>query len=83
MKTDHGEQQKRVQQHDEQQNTSTLMVTMKSSGIVPLISENIRLPSFISHPNGIVFRAFKRQRSMIKKKRYWDQNSSVIQMEWY
>ena len=26
-----------------------------------------RLPSFISHPNGIVLRVFKRQRSMIQK----------------
>ena len=29
-------------------------------------SEKIRLPSFISHPNGIVFCVFKRQRSMIE-----------------
>ena len=49
-----------------EQRTSALSVT----GIVPLKdlvgkSEKIRLPSFISHPNGIVLRVFKRQRSRI------------------
>ena len=47
---------------ERQVDTSTLM---KLGGK----SEKIRLPSFISHPNGNVFRAFKRQRSMIETKK--------------
>ena len=55
---------------ERQVHTSALLVTKKSSGIVPLKdlvgkSEKIRLPSFISHPNGFVLRVFKRQRSRI------------------